>query len=98
MDILLSTGSLAPRSLGDAASIARQSGADGLELLLNGHLLSAGREPAIGRATAQQPPIPSIPPPIRIIGAHQHAHDDMIAAAEYAREIPGCRTLVMHAV
>lgn len=98
MDILISTGSLAPRSLSDAASIARQTGADGLELLLNGHLLSAGPEPAIRLTTAQQAPIRSIHPPIRFIGARQHVHLDMIAAARYARAIPGCRTLVMHAV
>lgn len=98
MDILLSTGSLAPRSLGDAAGIARQAGADGLELLLNGRLLSASPEPAIRVTTEQQAPIRSIHPPIRFIGARQHVHGDMVAAAEYARAIPGCRTLVMHAV
>ncbi len=98
MDILISTGSLAPRGIDDSASIARQAGADGLELLLNNQLLDAGPERAAHTANAHQVPIRSIHPPIRFINPHQHLHDDMIAAAEYARAIPDCRVLVMHAV
>lgn len=98
MEILLSTGSLTPRSLGDTAGIARQAGADGLELLLNGRLLAVGPERAVRAADAQHVPIRSVHPPIRFLNALRHVHDDMIAAAEYARAIPGCRTLVMHAI
>jgi sugar phosphate isomerase/epimerase len=98
MDILVSTGSLAPRGAGDGASIARQAGADGLELLLNGRLLADGPERAARIADAHDVPIRSIHPPIRFISPRQHVHDDLVAAAEFAREIPDCQTLVMHAV
>lgn len=98
MEILLSTGSLTPRSLGDTAGMARQAGADGLELMLNGRLLAAGPERAVRAVNAQQFPIRSIHPPLRLVGAARHAQGDMIAAAEYARSLPGCRTLVMHAI
>ncbi len=98
MDILLSTGSLTPRGIGDAASIARQAGADGLEVMLTDRLLSAGPELAIDAAHVHQVPIRSVHPPIRFVDARRHVHADMIAAAEYARRIPGCRVLVMHAV
>ncbi|MGI8858371.1 MAG: sugar phosphate isomerase/epimerase family protein [Thermomicrobiales bacterium] len=98
MDILVSTGSLAPRGIDDSASIARQAGADGLELLLNNQLLTVGPERAVHAASAHQVPIRSVHPPIRFINSRQHVHDDMIAAAEYARAIPDCRVLVMHAV
>ncbi len=98
MDILLSTGSLTPRGIGDAASIARQAGADGLELMLTDRLLSLGPERAIEAAAKHQVPIRSIHPPIRFVGAIRHGHADMIAAADYARRMPGCRVLVMHAV
>jgi sugar phosphate isomerase/epimerase len=98
MDILLSTGSLTPRGIGDAASIARQAGADGLELMLTGRVLSLGPEVAINVAEKHQVPIRSIHPPIRFVNARQHVHSDMLAAARFARAVPGCRTLVMHAV
>lgn len=98
MEILLSTGSLTPRGIGDAASIARQAGADGLELMLTNRLLSAGPEAAIGAAGKHQVPIRSIHPPIRFVGARQQVHSDMLAAADFARAVPDCRTLVMHAV
>ena len=98
MDILLSTGSLTPRGIGDAASIARQAGADGLELMLTGRLLAMGPEAAINAAEKHQVPIRSIHPPIRFVNARQHVHRDMLAAAAFARAVPGCRTLVMHAV
>ncbi len=98
MEILVSTGSLTPRTLRDAASIARRAGADGIELLLNRRLIAAGPEFARHIAREHQVPIRAIHPPIRLIKAARHTHDDMIAAAEYARAIPGCRTLVMHAV
>ena len=98
MEILLSTGSLTPRSIGDAASIARQAGADGLELMLTHRLLSAGPAVVLDAARKHQMPIRSIHPPIRFVNAHQHVHTDMRAAAAFARETPGCRTLVMHAV
>lgn len=100
MDILLSTGSLTPRGIGDIARIARQAGADGVEILLNNHLLAMGPEATIHAAAAHQIAIRSVHPPIRFINAHarQHIHRDMLAAAAFARAIPGCRTLVMHAV
>ena len=98
MDILLSTGSLTPRGIGDIARIAQQAGADGLEVMLNNHLLAVGPVAAINAAQAHQIPIRSIHPPIRFINARQHVHHDMLAAAAFAREIPGCRTVVMHAV
>ncbi len=98
MDILLSTGSLTPRGIGSAASIARQAGADGLELMLTNRLLSEGPEAAIHATEMHQVPIRSVHPPIRFVNARQHVHADMIAAANYARRIPGCRVLVMHAV
>ncbi|MGI8689437.1 MAG: sugar phosphate isomerase/epimerase family protein [Thermomicrobiales bacterium] len=98
MEILLSTGSLTPRGIGDAASIARQAGADGLELMLTSRLLAAGPEIVFEAAKKYQMPIRSIHPPIRFINARQHVHTDMRAAAAFARETPGCRTLVMHAV
>jgi sugar phosphate isomerase/epimerase len=98
MDILLSTGSLAPRGVGDIASIAQQAGADGLELLLNGRLLAAGPERVAHSANDHDLPIRSIHPPIRLLNARQHVHEDMIATAKFAREVPGCRILVMHAV
>lgn len=100
MNILLSTGSLTPRGIGDSARIARQAGADGLEVLLNNHLLAVGPEAAMHAAAAHQIPIRSVHPPIRFINAHapQQVHRDMLAAAAFARAIPGCRTLVMHAV
>ena len=98
MDILVSTGSLAPRGVGDIAAIARQAGADGLELLLNGRLLAAGPGRVAHSANEHDVPIRSIHPPIRLINPHRHVHDDLIAAAEFARAIPGCRVLVMHAV
>src|SRR3954447_16019705 len=98
MEILLSTGSLTPRTLRDSASIARQAGADGLELLLNGRLLGAGPERAAIVAAEEQVPIRSVHPPIRFWNQRAHIHDDMIAAAEYARAIPSCNVLVMHAV
>lgn len=98
MDILLSTGSFTPRGISDAASIARQAGADGLELMLTSSMLSAGPAAAIHAAETHQVPIRSIHPPIRFINARQYGHSDMIAAAEFARRVPGCRLLVMHAV
>ncbi len=98
MDILVSTGSLTPRGIGDAASIARQAGADGLEVMLTDRLLSAGPEIAIDATEKHQVPIRSIHPPIRFVDASRHVHADMIAAAEYACRVPGCRVLVMHAV
>ena len=98
MEILLSTGSLTPRGIGDAASIARQAGADGLELMLTNRLLSAGPAVVMDVAKKHHTPIRSIHPPIRFVNARQHVHTDMLAAAAFAREIPGCRTLVMHAV
>ena len=98
MDILLSTGSLTPRGIGDIARIAQQAGADGLEVMLNNHLLAIGPDAAISAAETHQVPIRSIHPPIRFINARQHVHHDMLAAAAFARDIPGCRTLVMHAV
>lgn len=98
MEILLSTGSLTPRSVSDAARIAQQAGADGLELMLTGRLLSAGPEATMHAAEMHQAPIRSIHPPIRFINARRHIHSDMLAAAAFARDIPGCRTLVMHAV
>jgi sugar phosphate isomerase/epimerase len=98
MEILVSTGSLAPRGASDGASIARQAGADGLELLLNARLLAAGPEKVAHAAHAHEMPIRSVHPPIRLINRRQYVHEDMIAAAEYARAIPGCRVLVMHAV
>jgi sugar phosphate isomerase/epimerase len=98
MDILLSTGSLTPRGIGDSARIAQQAGADGLEVMLNNQLLAVGPEAAVKAAEAHQVPIRSIHPPIRFVNARQHVHRDMLAAAAFAREIPGCRTLVMHAV
>ncbi|MCA1665944.1 MAG: sugar phosphate isomerase/epimerase [Thermomicrobia bacterium] len=98
MEILLSTGSLTPRGIADAANIARQAGADGLELLLTGNVLSVGPAAAIHAAAQQQVPIRSIHPPIRFVRAREHVYHDMLAAAEFACAIPGCRTLVMHAV
>jgi sugar phosphate isomerase/epimerase len=98
MEILLSSGSLSPRSLATAARVARDAGADGLELLLNNALLANGPERAVRVATAQEMPIRSVHPPLRFIGAEQYAHDDLVASAEFARAIPECRTLVMHAV
>lgn len=98
MDILLSTGSLAPRSLTIAAKIARDAGADGLELLLNNALLASGPEQAARAATAHAMPIRSVHPPIRLIGAEHYVHEDMIAAAAFARGLADCRTLVMHAI
>ncbi|MCA1725814.1 MAG: PucR family transcriptional regulator ligand-binding domain-containing protein, partial [Thermomicrobia bacterium] len=98
MEILLSTGSLTPRGIGDAASIARQAGADGLEVMLTRRLLSAGPTVVIDVAKRHDMPIRSIHPPIRFVNARQNVHTDMLAAAAFARETPGCRTLVMHAV
>ncbi|MDQ2784869.1 MAG: sugar phosphate isomerase/epimerase [Chloroflexota bacterium] len=98
MEILLSTGSLTPRGIGDAARIAQQAGADGIELMLTRRLLAAGPAVVSGAVTTHDMPILSIHPPIRFINARQHVHTDMLAAAAFAREIPGCRTLVMHAV
>ncbi len=98
MEILLSTGSFTPRGISDAASIARQSGADGLEVMLTRRLLSAGPEVVMDAAKKHQMSICSIHPPIRFVNAHQHVHTDMLAAAAFARETPGCRTLVMHAI
>lgn len=98
MEILLSTGSLTPRTLRDSAGIARRAGADGLELLLNGRLLAAGPERAAAVAAEEQVPIRSVHPPIRFWKQRGHTHDDLIAAAEYARAIPSCDVLVMHAV
>jgi len=98
MEILLSTGSLTPRGIGDAASIARQAGADGLEVMLTRRLLSAGPTVVIDVAKRHDMSIRSIHPPIRFVNAHQNVHTDMLAAAAFARETPGCRTLVMHAV
>ncbi len=98
MDILLSTGSLTPRNLPSIASIAREGYADGLEILLTGRLLAVGPEAAVRDADEHHVPIRSVHPPIRFVGAQQWLHDDMIAAAQYARMIPGCRTLVMHAI
>jgi sugar phosphate isomerase/epimerase len=98
MDILVSTGSLAPRGVGDIASIARRAGADGLELLLNSRLFAAGPDRVARAASEHDVPIRSIHPPIRFINPRQHVHDDLIAAAEFARDLPGCRILVMHAV
>lgn len=98
MEILLSTGSLTPRSIGDAASIARQAGADGLELMLTSRLLSIEPAVVLDAAKKHRMPIRSIHPPIRFVNARHHVHTDMLAAAAFAREIPGCRTLVMHAV
>lgn len=98
MEILLSTGSLTPRGIGDAASIARQAGADGLELMLTRRLLSAGPAVVMDVAKKHHMPICSIHPPIRFVNARQHVHTDMRAAAAFARETPDCRTLVMHAV
>ena len=97
-NILISTGSLAPRGLDDIASIARQAGADGLELLLNGRLLTAGPERVARIAHAHDVPIRSIHPPIRLFHSAGYVHDDLIAAAEFARELPDCQILVMHAV
>lgn len=98
MEICVSTGSLAPRSVGDIASIARQAGADGLELLLNGRLLATGPDSVAHIADAHGIPIRSVHPPIRLMSPRQHVHDDLIASAEFARDLPGCRILVMHAV
>lgn len=98
MEILLSTGSLTPRSLSDTASIARRAGADGLELMLNTRLLSIEPARAAEAANEHQVPIRSVHPPIRLVNARHHNHDDMIAAAEFARALPGCRVLVMHSV
>lgn len=98
MDILLSTGSLAPRNFRDAASIARRAGLDGLEVMLNRRLLAAGPERSYQVAEEQQVPIRSIHPPIRLSQNAHVTHDDMIASATYARAIPGCRVLVMHVV
>jgi sugar phosphate isomerase/epimerase len=98
MDILVSTGSLAPRGVGDIASIARQAGADGLELLLNSRLFAAGPDRVAHAANEHDMPIRSVHPPIRFINPRRHVHDDLIAAAEFARDLPGCRILVMHAV
>ncbi len=98
MDILLSTGSLTPRGIGDTANIARQAGADGLELMLTSRVLSLGPEAARSAAEKYQMPIRSIHPPIRFVNARKHVHRDMLAAAAFARAVPGCRTLVMHAV
>lgn len=98
MEILLSTGSLSPRTLATAARIARAAGADGLELLLNNALLADGPERAVRLAAAHGMPIRSVHPPLRLIGAEQYVHDDLIASAEFARGIAECRTLVMHSV
>lgn len=98
MDILLSTGSLAPRSLTIAARIARDAGADGLELLLNNALLASGPEQAARTAATHAMPIRSVHPPLRLIGAEHYVHEDMIAAAAFARGLADCRTLVMHAI
>lgn len=98
MEILVSTGSLAPRSFSDAAHLAQAAGADGLEVLLNRHLLAVG--PDLARETAAEcgVPIHSVHPPLRLIHHAGDAHADVIAAAEYAAAIPGCRILVMHTV
>jgi sugar phosphate isomerase/epimerase len=98
MDILVSSGSLAPRGVDDIASVARRAGADGLELLLNGRLLAAGPDRVAQVADAHDVPIRSVHPPIRLVNPRPHLHDDMIAAAEFARGLPGCQILVMHAV
>jgi sugar phosphate isomerase/epimerase len=98
MDILISTGSLAPRGADDIASIARQAGADGLELLLNARLLAAGPDRIARIAHVHDVPIRSVHPPIRFFHPGGSVHDDVIAAAEFARALPGCQVLVMHAV
>jgi sugar phosphate isomerase/epimerase len=98
LEILISTGSLALRGVDDIAAIARQAGADGLELLLNGRLLATDPERVAHIADARGAPIRSVHPPIRLINPRRHVHDDLIATAEFARDLPGCRVLVMHAV
>ena len=98
MDILLSTGSLAPRSLAIAARVARDAGVDGLELLLNNALLADGPEQAARAAAAHAMPVRSVHPPIRLVGGEHYAHEDLAAAAAFARGLVDCRTLVMHAV
>ncbi len=98
MEILVSTGSLSPRTLATAARIARAAGADGIELLLNNALLAEGPERAMRIAAAHDLPVRSVHPPVRVIGAEQYVHDDLIASAEFARGISECRTLVMHTI
>lgn len=98
MDVLISTGSLAPRSIADAAYVAQASGADGLELLLDGHLLAVGPEIAREIADERDVPIRSVHPALRVAPRVTQVHEDVIAAARYAAQIPTCRTVVMHTV
>ena len=98
MDILVSTGSLTPRAFPDITGIVRRAGADGLEVMLTGRLLAAGPDLAQQIARQHDVPIHSVHPPLRFVNKTRHRHDDMIAAAHYARAISGCRTLVMHAI
>lgn len=97
MDVLISTGSLTPRSLADAAHLAQVAGADGLELLLNGHLLAMGPEMAREIAEEYRVPIRSVHPMLRLIRPVVHRHEDVLTAARFAAALPACRTVVMHA-
>ncbi len=97
MDVLISTGSLTPRSIANAAHLAQVAGADGLELLLNGHLLAMGPDIAREIADEHGVPIRSVHPALRFMHRAAHAHEDVMTAARYAAAIPTCRVVVMHA-
>jgi len=95
MDVLISTRSLTPRSVSDAAHAAQSAGADGLELLLNGHLLTVGPEVVREITDERGMPICSVHPVFRATQRPTQAHDDMLDAARFAAALPACRTLVM---
>ncbi len=97
MEILVSTGSLPWLPLDERFRLAREPGADGVELLLTPGLVH--RDPARITTTSQREGVP-----IRVVHAvlrlrspsGERLKEDLVVSARFAEKLPDCRVLVIH--
>lgn len=97
MEILVSTGSLPWLPLDERFRLAREAGADGVELLLTPGLVH--RDPARITTTSQREGVP-----IRVVHAvlrlrspsGERLKEDLVVSARFAEKLPDCRVLVIH--